>query len=147
MKVQYWIPGIPRQTRYEYSGHKRTAEVIAWQDTIRKEILIQGKPCFDEWPVDTPLYCYIRIFRKRTIRQKNLYPIQTPDTKNYFACTEDAISRFLIPDDRLNVVITCLKFYAHTYYPKTNAHESIEQQEPGVYIEVGTIEPLTGRKK
>lgn len=142
MIVQYWIPGIPKQTRYDYRGRKRTDEVIAWQDTIRKEILCQGKPSFDEWPVDEPLYCKIRIFRKRAAKQKHLYPVQTPDAKNYFACTEDAISCFLIPDDRFNVSISCLKFYAHTFYPATNVHGVILQQEPGVYIEVGTLEVI-----
>lgn len=140
MVKKYWIPGIPRQTRYEYGGRKRTDEVIVWQDTIRKEILRQGRVSFDEWPAGEPLYCKIIVFRKREKAKKDLYPVETPDAKNYLACGEDALSGFAIPDDRFNVFVSCLKLYAGTRYRATNLHPPIDPHPEGIRIEVGTIE-------
>ncbi len=139
IEYSYWIPGVPAWTAYHVNqgGIHLKDEADQWKDTIRKQILIQGKPDFI--PKAVPVMCQIFIFVPRPPKSKKNCPLMAPDTKQYFACAEDAVSKYLISDDCINVIILGVKCFEDTAYPGNELVGPIEPHPPGVHIRLRVL--------
>ena len=139
IEYSYWIPGVPAWTGYEFSKGRMRLKDSAdqWKDTIRKEIAIQGKPDFLIKAV--PVMCQIYVFVPRPPKSKKPCPLQAPDTKQYLACAEDAVSKYLISDDCINVIILGVKLFEGTAYPGNELVGQIEPHPPGVHIRLRVL--------
>jgi Holliday junction resolvase RusA-like endonuclease len=145
MLMSFFIPGIPQWTHYKPTDYgkrfKLAVEPEQWKETIRNTILQIGRP--DERLTAVPVFCRIVVVRPRG-RFKGKWPLMAPDTKNYFACAEDAISKFLESDDSINVAISCIKIFEGTHYPATEYTPEIQPHPPGVLIQLDRLEENYG---
>ena len=141
MLMSYFIPGIPQWTHYKPINYgkrfKLAVEPEEWKETIRNTILTLGRP--EERLTAIPVFCRIIVIRPRG-RFTGKWPLMAPDAKNYYACAEDAISKFLESDDSINCAISCVKIFEDTEYEATAYTPHIEPHPCGVLIELDRLE-------